>query len=569
MSGYEWESNKRAVIPVTVSERSITRVVLSAFCLSGAAALIYEVVWTRALSILLGSTVYALSTMLSTFMAGLALGAYLGGKIADRRSNHLLYFGSFELAIGFFGLLTVPLIYSLPPVYFWVYRNFHLKPGLFFSLQFLLCSAIMIIPTTLMGATFPLVSKRLTGGMSEMGRKVGDAYSMNTVGAIFGSLAGGFLLIPALGVSRTAIVAAALNVLSGAVILVLSRARGATRIATGSVLVILVTATILVSSNFRQTIGTFYYVGRFGSYEMLREYESMLNIVHDRDYAEGTVRAFIDNGLLTIQHGGKMEGTSPNDLANTLMLSTLPVAAYGKAPESMLVIGLGAGMTTWFSKQVAHAVDVVEINPGVLDVVKKHGFPGTLDGVNVIIDDARRYLFMTGKKYDVITAEPSVPSESMSANLYTREFYEIAAARLSKGGVFCQWFPAWTTTRRDTHIALKTFGSVFRYAYFWVVLESNDFLFVGSQEPIELSGDEIARRAAAFPVTLPPGAQWGPPMQAKHDPYAGLKLIRDPERVREIVEREDLPLMTDDRPFLEFAVTKNLLYGPDFKSYRE
>ena len=91
--------------------------VLLAFQLSGAAALIYEVTWTRALALVLGSTTYAVSTMLATFMSGLALGAALGGKLADRSDRLLFHFGLCELGIGLTGLVSVPLIYLLPAAY--------------------------------------------------------------------------------------------------------------------------------------------------------------------------------------------------------------------------------------------------------------------------------------------------------------------------------------------------------------------------------------------------------------------------------------------------------------------
>lgn len=158
--------------------------VLLAFGLSGAAALIYEVTWTRAISLVLGSTTYALSTMLSTFMAGLAIGSLIGGRIADRRNNLIELFAFLEAGIGVFGILTIPLIYALPPIYLYIYRAFHLNFTLFLGIQFLLCSAVMLIPTILMGMTFPLVSKAITREMAEMGRKVGNAYSVNTSGLL-------------------------------------------------------------------------------------------------------------------------------------------------------------------------------------------------------------------------------------------------------------------------------------------------------------------------------------------------------------------------------------------------
>src|SRR5512133_3338039 len=106
---------------VTLREQ---RILLLGFFLSGASALMYEVIWTRALSLVLGSTVYAMSTMLSTFLGGLAVGSYLGGQFSDRTDNHVVAFGLCELVIGVCGLASIPLIYRLPAVYLAVFRSF-------------------------------------------------------------------------------------------------------------------------------------------------------------------------------------------------------------------------------------------------------------------------------------------------------------------------------------------------------------------------------------------------------------------------------------------------------------
>ena len=209
-----------------MTDKVFKRLLLFLFAVSGTSALIYEVAWTRALSLVVGSTVYALSTMLASFMAGLALGAFIGGKIADKKGNLVLYFGIAEAGIGFFGLLSIPMIYALPPLYFKVYQSFHLNPQIFFIMQFFVSGLIMIIPTTLMGVTFPLISKAITSKLDEMGRMVGDAYSFNTIGAIAGSLTAGFLLIPVLGLKHTVFAAAFLNLLAGSFLISISLKQG-------------------------------------------------------------------------------------------------------------------------------------------------------------------------------------------------------------------------------------------------------------------------------------------------------------------------------------------------------
>lgn len=137
-------------------------IVLVALGFSGAAALIYEVIWTRELTLILGSSAYALSTMLSAFMAGLALGGWWGGKYADRIKNLLFFFIILELGIGISGSVLVPVIHSLSPVYLFLYQHLHFSLTSYLFVQFLLCFLLMLIPCVLMGATFPLVCKIVT-----------------------------------------------------------------------------------------------------------------------------------------------------------------------------------------------------------------------------------------------------------------------------------------------------------------------------------------------------------------------------------------------------------------------
>jgi spermidine synthase len=201
------------------------KLAVAAFAFSGMAALIYEVIWTRELSLVFGSTVYAVSMMLTAFMSGLSLGSFMGGKWADRSKNLIALFGRLELGIAVFGLLTIPLIQVLPTLYFFVYNT--IKPSfvLFFFFQLLLSFVIMLIPTTFMGATFPVVTKINATSLEELGLDVGNVYSINTVGSIVGSLGSGFMLIPLIGIKGTTFVAAGLNLFVAASMIVVSNSR--------------------------------------------------------------------------------------------------------------------------------------------------------------------------------------------------------------------------------------------------------------------------------------------------------------------------------------------------------
>lgn len=174
------------------------------------ATFIYEVVWIRPLSIVFGSTVYATSTMLTAFMAGFALGSYLFRHRADKTKNPLRLFYMLEFGIGLYGLMIIPLFAYLPFLYLSFYK---ISPFLFKLLQFALAFSILIIPTTLMGATWPVVNKAYTYEIERLGKRVGSLFSVNSLGNVLGSLAAGFFLIPILGVRGTLLFSASLNLL--------------------------------------------------------------------------------------------------------------------------------------------------------------------------------------------------------------------------------------------------------------------------------------------------------------------------------------------------------------------
>jgi len=201
----------------------IKKLLLIGFFLSGMAALIYEVVWTRPLSLVFGSTVYAVSTMLSAFMAGFALGSYALSKYADRLKNPLYSFALLEIGIGVYGLLIIWLFNILPYPYLWVWNNFNLSFGVSSFVQFILCFLVLIIPTTLMGATWPVVNKAYVKNIDRVGRGTGTLYSVNSIGAIIGSWSAGFILIPWLGIKGSSFFAAILNLIVGILIFLISK----------------------------------------------------------------------------------------------------------------------------------------------------------------------------------------------------------------------------------------------------------------------------------------------------------------------------------------------------------
>jgi spermidine synthase len=197
--------------------------------LSGASALIYQLLWLRLLGLVFGVTVHAASTVLASFMAGLAIGSYFTGRLAPRIRRPLLWFASAEALIAMTAVLTPWALDTLQVVYRTLHHALPHSMAALTATRFATSFLALLLPTTLMGATLPIVMKSALTRSSTSGNRFGLLYAANTTGAIFGALSAGLWLMPAAGIRRTFIVAAASNLTAAAVAALIGRtARAAT-----------------------------------------------------------------------------------------------------------------------------------------------------------------------------------------------------------------------------------------------------------------------------------------------------------------------------------------------------
>ena len=182
------------------------------FFISGATGLIYEVVWTRLLTLVMGNTHYSIATVLTAFMGGLALGSYAGGKVIDRFFNPLALYALLEGAIGFYCLAIPGLIDWAFPLFKSIYLNSGSSYAEASFYRFLICGSILLIPTTFMGATLPILSKFVSSEPGLIGRDVGTLYAVNTFGAVFGAATSAYVFMRLLGLSATIQLAAGCNI---------------------------------------------------------------------------------------------------------------------------------------------------------------------------------------------------------------------------------------------------------------------------------------------------------------------------------------------------------------------
>jgi spermidine synthase len=185
------------------------------FFISGLCGLIFESLWTRQLVLVFGSTTFALSTVLCAFMGGLALGSFLAGKRIDRivRPEHaIIAYGLLEAVVGLYGLVFPTLLEVIAPINRGLWGALHLSFFSFSLIRFVLVFLLLLLPTTCMGATLPVLARYFAQVGPAIGRHVGTLYALNTFGGVTGTLVGGFLLMPMSGISFTNRVACILDI---------------------------------------------------------------------------------------------------------------------------------------------------------------------------------------------------------------------------------------------------------------------------------------------------------------------------------------------------------------------
>jgi spermidine synthase len=467
---------------------------LVAIGVSGFAALGYEVVWSRLLAFFLGNTVYAFSAMLTTLLAGLALGSVLGGLGLRRAGAPLLALGLVEVALGLAALATVPLLDWLNALRLGLGN---LLGGLGWwqltATKFVLAAAVLLPPSLAMGAAFPLAGRLWTRDVAGTGRGIGTVYAANALCGALGAFVAGFVLVPTLGAQRSVVVLAGLNVLVGAGLAWLAARGLAGRVsALGGVAAALALGLALPPDRPTISIAGLPQ-GTTAPYRLVAYREGTSASVGVLEDATG-VRELSINGVSTAF-------TSTWDMRIHKLLAQLPLLLHPD-PRRVLVVGLGMGVTVHSS--LGHAgverVDVAEISPEVAAVQPRFravaGDPLSDPKLRLILDDGKSYLQGTAERYDVVTSNAIHPGVAAgNSALYTVDFYRAARDRLNPGGLVCQWLPIHQLSTDDLRTLVASFAAVFPETTVWF---ASDFaLLVGGDRPLAVDRETLARRLDA------------------------------------------------------------------------
>jgi spermidine synthase len=529
--------------------------------ISGAASMMYEVAWTRALALIIGSSTYAFSTMLVTFLAGLALGSYLFSRVAGRVRVNPFLFGGLQLSIGLTALVVTPFFDRLPEVFLWTFQISQ-SPGFMKAIQFTISALAMFLPTLFMGATFPCVVQIASKELDRVGQDVGRIYFVNTGGAIAGTVLAGFLLIPTWGLEATLKLAVSLNLFLALALFVASTEvirwrRGAAALVPLLLLVVLFVsppwdARAMASGAHIYGRGYFALLGKADFRQAIASFNRLL---YYKDGISATVSVHQEGGFVFLKVNGKTDASNRGDMHTQLMSGHIPFF-YHPTARSALVLGLGSGVTAGaVALHPVERIDVLEIEPAVVEAAaffaKENRDVLKNPKVKLSIADGRNFLLASQEKYDVIISEPSNPWMRGIGNLFSLEFYELVARRLAPKGIVCQWIHIYGLFPEDLKMVIKTFRSVFPHTLVWNTT-AGDLLLVGSKEPLTLDYDNLQSRYNALPGVREDMARLG-----LNSPLALLADFVLPEEDTALFAQHAL-VNTDDLPLLEFSAPNSL-----------
>ncbi len=462
-------------------------VAASALAISGAASLVLQVVWTRLLALVVGPTTYAFSAMVATFIVGIALGSLAGGWLGRRGPAP----GWLAVSMLTSGVAAVSAAASAPQLALFVANAVAGTASSFASvmwLQSLLVAATMLPMTLALGAAFPLGVGLVVRDDRPIATDVATIYTANTLGAIVGALAGGFVLIPRLGLQGS-VRAAAVLVMLGAITVVLTTMVGGRRTpivlaAAAATLVMWVTPSwdvALLSS------GAY----KYASYLPADHRDVLLragSLLYYREGAASTVSVRRVAGSVSLAIDGKIDASNAGDMLTQRLLAHLPLLLHPD-PRRVAIIGHGSGVT--LGSALTHPierVDTIEISREVIEASQhfaRENRQGLADARSrLIVGDGRSHMMLGRTAYDVVISEPSNPWIAGIAGLFTREMFDAIRSRLAPGGIVCQWAHAYDMSDADLRSIVATFIDVFPHAMLWSV-GGSDVLLVGSEQSIE------------------------------------------------------------------------------------
>ncbi len=487
-----------ASIPSRLGSRVPIALIL--YSIAGAIALGYEVVWSQAIVQFMSTRSFAFAVVLATYLAGIAIGAAIGARRADRLRHPWGVFGLLIAAAGIVALIEIALLGR------WLVIMQTQVEAVVLALtgsalagmcaRFATAAmSIVFVPTLLLGAAFP-VAIRLAADAGHVGSSTGAVVALNTAGGIIGTIVTGFVLVPTLGLVRTlALLAVAASVVG---VVAATREAGTKPALRWATLTLAALSVLLAGFTPPDRLASLLPGARAGSLAFYDESPGGTVAVMETSSGRNQFRRLYIEGVSN-------SGDAMPSMRYMRLQALLPLMVHRGEPQSALVVGFGTGITAGalLAYQGLERRVVAELLPAVVRAAPL--FPANSGAasdprIEIRLRDGRRELLRSQDLYDLITLEPPPPSAMGVVNLYSSEFYALASKRLQPAGLLAQWLPLATQNDEDTRSLVRSFLDSFPHVSLWTT-EFNEMLLIGSLEPMDLDVRRIAARFAQPDVT--------------------------------------------------------------------
>jgi len=516
------------------------RLALVVFGLSGLTALSYETLWTRIMVFVVGNSTYSFAVMLSSFLCGLALGAWLLRFVGESRPALKAAFVEALIAISAIATLAASQgLYKINRIL--LGEGGGKGYAALLGSRYILAMLVMLPTAALFGLAFPLLVRLCTRSEKRTGTEVGWAYGCNTFGAILGPLVAVLALIPLWGISGAVVATALLNAALAAVLLGLVPSWDVVRKFGWAAAIVGATVFLGFAAPRHLDISRRCKLAGGAKTELLYYKEGTAATVAVFRLPDNLAKVMAIDGVSQVP-------TDADSIEVFRLLGHLPFLVRDDVRE-VLVTAFGGGITLGaILTHPVERVEAVEICPDVLPAARvfreENGGAFEDRRLKVILADAFSYVRATPNLYDAIVSDATHPAAAESWVLYTREFYENCKRHLRPGGVMCQWVPLHGLAPRDFRTILHTFQSVFPNATLWFARGYS--VLLATERPLELEAERIRRELADPRV--------GPSLKNAYldTPAAILKnLALTQEKIARLAH--DAPTATTNRSPLEFA----------------
>lgn len=536
-------------------------VLLAAFT-TGFVFLFIELIWYRMGSPILGGSTYTFGIILAMALLGIGVGGLIHDQAPASTEALPMRFAT-TCALQAL-LFMVP--FAAGDKLALMAHYLHQLGASSFSMMVIgwtLIAGFMILPAALIaGYQFPLLFALRGEGSDHVGQDVGEIYAANTAGAVLGSLAGGFGLIPALGALGSWRFSAIAMVVLAVIVFATARRK---QVGTGvlvtafAALALMASATPGPSALWRHGAigaGRFEIKGHDARAVEKAKRTSTMWFIEEVDGVESALGFQAQSGL-SLMVNGKSDGNAITDAPTQIYLGLLPAILH-KRPERAFVIGLGTGQTAGWLAEVDSMkhVDAVEIEPEVVRfsrlAASSNFNVADHKKVSIHIGDGREKLITSPHKYDIIVSEPSNPYRAGIASFYTHEFYSKARDKLNEGGIFAQWLQAYEIQHEAFAIVASTMLKSFKNVTVWR-LGTGDLLLMASDHEIKLDVDQLRARQQQHPYKE--AAVW---LLGSTEPEAIAAMHIACPGLAQALTALELPINYDDTPHLEYMFARSV-----------